>query len=142
MVFGWLVAGLLAGPEKANAQTNELSPVLGAERTRFDALVASDTAAVRAVLHPDLLYIHSNGLEESADDFVASVASAKIVYQAFEPVHPPRVRIFRKTALVDGTLNVQGLYQGTAFAIQLRYTSVYRRVRGQWRLIRWQSLKR
>lgn len=104
-------------------------------------MIAADTTALRGMIHPDLLYIHSNGLEESADDLVASVAAGDIVYQSFEPQHPPRVQTFGEMALVDGLVRVSGLYQGDAFAVDLRYTSVYQRVTGRWVLIRWQSLK-
>lgn len=130
----------LTGPA-AVAQSDTLAAVRAAERARFDALTATDTAAVRRTVHPELLYLHSNGLEESADDFVASVASGKIVYQSFTPLNPPRILLFGRTALVDGTVEVEGLYQGTEFAITLRYTSAYRLIDEQWLLIRWQSLK-
>ncbi len=104
-------------------------------------MVSTDTTTLRDMLDPDLIYIHSNGLEESADDLVASVAAGGIVYQSFEPQQPPRVRTFGETALVDGLVQVSGRYRGNAFLVNLRYTSVYRKVDGRWRLIRWQSLK-
>ncbi|MEM9675783.1 MAG: nuclear transport factor 2 family protein [Bacteroidota bacterium] len=122
-------------------QTQVHSSLQRGERARFDAMIRADTAALREVLHPDLLFIHSNGLEESADGMVASVASGTIVYQAFEPQQPPGVQVLGKMALVDGLVRVKGLYRGTEFAVNLRYTSVYRKVRGQWLLIRWQSTK-
>ena len=123
------------------AQNDRLSPLVAAEQARFDVMISADTTALREMLHPDLLYLHSNGLEESADDLVASVASGGIVYQSFAPQQPPRVQVFGRMALVDGLVQVTGLYQGKAFTVDLRYTSVYRRVRGRWRLLRWQSLR-
>ena len=123
------------------AQTDTLPAVLLAERARFEAQIATDTTALRALLHPNLLFIHSNGREESADDMVTSVATGDIVYQQFKPLRPPQVISLGRTALVDGTVRVVGLYEGDEFTVDLRYTSVYRRVRGRWLLIRWQSLK-
>jgi len=122
-------------------QTRVYSSLQRAERARFDAMISADTTTLREVLHPDLLFIHSNGLEESADGMVASVASGAIVYQSFEPQQSPGVQVLGKTALVDGLVRVKGLYRGTEFTVDLRYTSVYRKVRGQWLLIRWQSTK-
>jgi ketosteroid isomerase-like protein len=122
-------------------QTQVRSPLQRAERARFNAMISADTTALREVLHPDLLFIHSNGLEESADGMVASVTSGTIVYQAFEPQQSPGVQVLGKTALVDGLVRVKGRYRGTEFTVDLRYTSVYRKVRGQWLLIRWQSTK-
>lgn len=140
LVFWCLLALTLLLITPAAAQTDARPAVLSAERARFNAMVAADTTALRPLLHPDLLYIHSNGLEESATDLVASVASGGIVYRAFAALQPPRVWVRGRTALVDGTVEVSGYYRGTAFDVPLRYTSVYYRARGRWRLIRWQSL--
>ena len=138
LTFGLLLATLnIVG----YAQPALTPSVLEAERVRFHAQISRDTSALRAGIHPELLMIHSNGREESADDLIASVASGDIVYQQFEARQPPRVLTFGSTALVDSTVRVTGLYQGQAFSLDLRYTSVYRRVQGRWLLIRWQSLK-
>ncbi len=139
--FSFLVNCLACLPQNTVDQAGPAPSVLEAETARFAAMIAADTTALRSMLHPDLLYIHSNGLEESANDLVASVAAGKIIYQSFEPQQPPRVQTFGETALVDGLVRVSGLYRGDAFAVNLRYTSVYRKVAGRWVLIRWQSLK-
>ena len=136
-----LIILVLIVSEIGYAQSDALPPVLQAERARFRAQILADTTALRAALDPDLLLIHSNGREESADQMVASVASGDIVYQQFESLAAPHVLTLGRTALVDGTVRVTGLYEGRAFAVDLRYTSAYRKVRGQWLLIRWQSLK-
>ena len=139
LIFFILLVGLTGGI--ALAQADPSSAVLRAERARFEAQVAADTTALRALLHPDLLFIHSNGREESAEDMVASVAAGAIVYQQFEALVASQVVTFGRTALVDGTVRVTGRYEGDAFSVDIRYTSVYRRERGRWLLIRWQSLK-
>ena len=125
----------------AFGQIDSTSLVLQAEQSRFAAMTSADTTALRLELHPDSLYLHSNGLEESANDLVASVASGKIDYQLFAPLRSPHVQVFGKTALVDGLVRVKGLYQGDAFVVDLRYTSVYWKENDRWRLIRWQSGK-
>ena len=139
--FTFLVMYLIGTSQIVFGQAATTSPVLAAELDRFEAMTTSDTAALRGMLHPDLLYIHSNGLEELAEELVSSVAAGAIVYQSFEPQQAPRVQIFGKTALADGLVRVSGLYQGKPFAMDLRYTSVYRKVNGRWLLIRWQSTK-
>ena len=136
-----LALGLITLLTTASVAPNPLSDPLAAEQARFAAMVSKDTAALRKTLHPELLYIHSNGLEESATDLVVSVASGKVVYQSFEPVRNPQMRIFEETALVDGLVKVTGVFEGKDFSVDLRYTSVYRLENEQWRLIRWQSLR-
>ena len=115
--------------------------ILRSETARFEATVQQDTASLRQLLDEDLLYIHSNGLEESASGFIASVASGKIVYQSITPIRPVQVLKKGKVALADGIVDVKGLYNGTPYGLVLRYTSVYRKSKGRWRLLRWQSLK-
>ncbi len=136
-----LVICLVYLPQLTFAQADAAPGVLEAESTRFAAMISADTAALRTMLHPDLLYIHSNGLEESANDLVSSVAAKNVVYQSFDPQQILRVQTFGKTALVDGLVRVSGRYQGDAFLVDLRYTSVYRKVDDKWLLVRWQSLK-
>jgi len=116
-----------------------LQEVLQAEKQRFAATVARDTTRLRAGLHPDLVYIHSNGLEESATDFITSVASARIEYDEFEALTPVKLEPFGKTVLADGLVRVHGRYHDNPFNVDLRYTSVYRRSKGRWQLVRWQS---
>jgi ketosteroid isomerase-like protein len=139
--FTFLVTYLIGTSPIVFGQAATTSPVLAAEVARFEAMITADTAALREMLHPDLLYIHSNGLEESANDLMSSVAARDIIYQSFEPQQAPRVQVFGETALADGLVRVSGRYRGDAFAMDLRYTSVYREVRSRWLLIRWQSLK-
>ena len=117
--------------------------VLAAERLRFQAQTARDTAALRNLVDADLLYVHSNGLEESRRDFLNNVATGAIEYRTLQPVpNTQRVlKLGRNAALVQGAVAVSGLYRGTPFDIRLRYTSVYRKRRGRWRLLTWQSLK-
>ena len=117
--------------------------VLAAEQTRFRAQTERDTATLRELVDAELLYVHSNGLEESRRDFLNNVATGAIEYRTMQLI-PGTQRIEqlgRKAALVQGEVAVSGLYKGTPFDITLRYTSVYRKRRGRWHLLTWQSLK-
>jgi hypothetical protein len=112
--------------------------LLAAEQARFRAQVEEDTAALQELLHEELYYLHSNGLAESKTDFIASVRSGKIDYQRMVP-RDRHFRRYGKTALLTGLVEVEGLYQGKTFALELYYTSVYLRKRGRWQLVSWQS---
>ena len=110
------------------------------ESARFAATVERDTAALRTLLHPDLLYIHSNGNEETCDGYINSVAAGRIEYTRFEPLAPTRYRAAGRTVLADGLVQVHGRYEGTPFSVKLRYTSTYLAQARRWKLLRWQSL--
>jgi ketosteroid isomerase-like protein len=110
------------------------------EQARFEAMTRRDTQALRAMLHEDLLYVHSNGLTESKSSHLAAIASGKIVYASMES-EPIRRQRWHRTTVVNGILQVKGTLQSKDFALDLRYTAVYRKKRGRWLLWSWQSTK-
>lgn len=128
----FVVSGPLQGQDKA---------ILDAEIARFKAQTQQDAMALQLLLHDDLYYLHSNGLVEDKSDFITSVNSGKITYQEMYPVER-RLRRFGKTAIITGLVKVRGLYEGQAFDIDLYYTSVYRKERGRWQLLSWQSTRK
>jgi len=132
MLFFLLMIGI---PLTASSQEDAL---LALEQTRFKAQIDQDTALLSTLLHPDLYFLHSNGLAEDKAGFIRSVNSAKIVYQAMTPSQQV-VRQYKKTAILTGLLLVSGLYEGTPFEVKLYYSSVYLKKRRKWYLLNWQS---
>ena len=115
--------------------------VFDAESARFRAQVDKDGLALQTLLDDDLYYLHSNGLVESKQDFITSVKGGKIVYS--QMIASERsIRLYGKTAVLYGLVMVAGEYQGEPFNIGLYYTSVYRKKRGKWLLVNWQSTKK
>lgn len=122
------------------AQSKSEQRVLAIETTRFEAMMRFDTAALSSMLATELLYIHSNALEEDKMAHLAAISSRKIVYASMER-EQVKVHLYRKTALVTGILKVGGAYKDTPFDIRLRYTAVYRKNKAKWQLLHWQSTK-
>jgi ketosteroid isomerase-like protein len=120
------------------ASWSQHEAVIANEHLRFQAQINRDTSLLAYLLHDDLYYLHSNGLAESKADFMASVGSAKIVYQEMIP-RQQKIRRYGKTALLTGLLQVSGLYEGSPFDVELYYTSVYLKKKGSWYLVSWQS---
>jgi ketosteroid isomerase-like protein len=121
-------------------QSQSGSAVLKFETQRFEAMTRADTSTLRRMLSDDLLYVHSNALTEKKQDHLNAIASKKLVYKSMER-EQARVRMYGKTALVNGTVAVQGVLLGNDFAIRLLYTAVYRKNGKQWQLVNWQSTK-
>lgn len=117
-----------------------VSFVLKKEGDRFAAMTRSDTAALRGLLHDDLIYIHSNTLTENKAQHIAAIASGRLVYQKMTS-ESVNLRRYGKTALTNGTVQVKGILNGTPFEVRLMYTAVYRKKRGHWRLLNWQSTR-
>lgn len=111
------------------------------EDMRFKAQVSKDTLALEKLLGDDLVYTHSNALTESKSDFIKSVRTGHITYQAIQPGGVRSIRQYGKTGISNGVVNVTGLIGGGQFQMQLRYTAVYVKQKGAWRLVSWQSTK-
>lgn len=132
-----LLLAMSAVPFSVTAQKS----VAQSESMRFSAQISQDTTALHRLLSDNLIYIHSNALVETKPDFIRSVGGGGIRYLAMSSVSPAEIRQWGKTAVAVGIVNVRGLYQGVAFDMRLRYTSVYRKHKGIWQLSSWQSTR-
>jgi ketosteroid isomerase-like protein len=122
------------------AQSKNARSVLEFEARRFEAMTRADTAALRPMLADELVYVHSNALKENKLEHLSAIASRQLVYEKMER-EQVSVRFYGKTALLNGTAKVQGILNGKAFELRLFYASVYRKKRGSWQLLNWQSTK-
>ena len=123
-----------------NAQAQDSQTILASEARRFEAMTQADTARLRPMLADDLVYVHSNAMKENKAEHLSAIASRKLVYKKMER-QDAAVRFYGKTALVNGTIKVQGILNNNAFEVNLIYLAVYRKKRGIWQLVNWQSTK-
>ncbi len=111
------------------------------EDMRFQAQVAKDTNALKILLTDDLVYIHSNALTETKRDFLHSITTGNITYRTMQPEAGRAIRTYGKTGISNGIVHATGLLNGNPFDIKLRYTAVYVKQKGKWRLASWQSTR-
>ena len=130
---------LTAGPVHLAAQTSEESAVRAVEDRRIKALVDDDFATLDAIFADDLHYTHSSTVVDDKASYMAALRSGKTKYETIER-GPSRVVMYGDTALMTGTA-VVGL-RGRAEKLSLRYTLVYVKQNGQWRMVAWQSTRR
>ena len=110
------------------------------EKARFEAMTKRDLDALGKMLDPTLTYTHSNGLVESRADHLDHIRSGYIVYRAIRPLEM-EMRLYGKTAVGTGVVLVDGRFNGRDFQIKLRYTDVYVKRPGGWKLVAWHSVK-
>jgi hypothetical protein len=81
--FGLALAdsGLMA-QEPASLDRKAL---LASNSARFTAMVRGDLTALDTLLGPELSYIHSDGALESKAQFLATLRTGQLRYQAIEP---------------------------------------------------------
>lgn len=108
---------------------------------RFQSMIKKDAIALNRALHDSLIYIHSNGLQESKSDFIHSVFSEKIVYKKFQFITRKRMIKSSNRLAFRGIVLVDGLYENQSFQVKLAFTSMYKINRKRFQLIYWQSTK-
>jgi hypothetical protein len=117
------------------------SQIVNLDSLRFQRMIIGDTNSLYSLLDDSLLYIHSNGLVESKQSFIHSIANRKIVYQKFEFLTRRKTIMSRNAITYRGVVLVEGLFEQQPFSIRLAFSSMYRRNRNQFRLSYWQSTK-
>jgi hypothetical protein len=112
-----------------------------AELNRFKVMVAKDIPGLQAVLHKDLVYFHSSGMQDSKDTYIASIASGKSSYVAITPEEMQQ-RVYCKTGINTGILTIlQQAADGAQTTIRLRFTDVFVYADKRWQMVSWQSTK-
>jgi hypothetical protein len=76
----------------------DAAAVRAAERALYDAQIAGDVAALRALLADDLVYIHSTGVAETRDEYLAGVTARLYEYGTIES-RAARLHVHRDGAL-------------------------------------------
>ncbi|MGE3856348.1 MAG: nuclear transport factor 2 family protein [Dehalococcoidia bacterium] len=112
-----------------------------AQRARFDATIAGDTAALQRLMGDDLTYFHSTGRQDTKQSFLEGLVTRNRPYRGFgvEDLH---VRVFGDagvtTAVVRLTLrNAEGVED----THPSRCTQVWAKRDGGWQEVLWQATR-
>lgn len=122
------------------AQTKVQRQLETLENLRFEAMSKRDAAFLQNVLDENLVYTHSNGFIENKNQHIENIKTGTIEYQSMQP-ETLNIQVYKKAAVINGVVKVEGSYKGKEFNIRLRYMDVYIKKRGKWKLAAWQSVK-
>ncbi len=127
-----LFCGLLLLVHFATAQVDEIAKdVLQRSASKFEWMVNKNLDSLAAVLHPNIQYIHSNGLTESRSDVLENLRSGKLVLHSVK-IKSADVRIVNQVAIVTGTGTFVGKINQNDFEVELLYSEVWVFVDGKW----------
>jgi ketosteroid isomerase-like protein len=130
----------LAATVLAQPATDPGKEVREANVRRFAAMVRADTAELDQRLADDLTYIHSTGELNDKAQLLAAITSKATQYHSIEPWDTD-VRVYGETAVVTGRVAMKVTAKGQDLAFVARYTAVYVRRDGTWKLAAWQSTR-
>ena len=116
--------------------------VLQLEKDRFKAMINKDSSFLDRILANDLLYIHSNGVQDSKETFIRNIMNGSLEYIAVD-LQQADIRTFSQTAWIHGAakIKVRMGKDTTEVELVIRYLDVYKREDGEWKLVAWQSAK-
>jgi ketosteroid isomerase-like protein len=134
-----LILFCLLAPMIGFAQNEE--SLKEAELSRFKYLVAKDRAGLESVIHKELVYFHSSGVQDSKDSYIASVLSGKSIYLSITPEEMQQ-RVSGNTGLNTGIIVIQQpAADGGQTPLRVRFTDVYLYADKRWQMVSWQATK-
>jgi len=143
MTRRWMASvTLMALAASASVSAGEVEQaVLAAQDKRIALTVAGDLAGLDAAMSDDLSWTHSNANVETKAEFLEAIRSGKYRYKAMS-FDDRRVRLHGdSTAIVSGTARVQVTTAGRDLDIRLRFTELYVKQAGAWKMALWQSTR-
>jgi hypothetical protein len=112
-----------------------------ADDDRIACMLKPDKAKLSAAFSDDLHYAHSNGLVDKKGEFIEKLTSGASKYLGYD--HQERVvtQPSPGMALITGKARIQAESSKGKMDNALSYLAVWRKEKGQWRLLAWQSCK-
>ncbi len=122
-----------------SAQTPE-KDIRTLEMKRFEMMIRKDVKGLSEIIGEDLVYVHSNGLQENKEQFLESLDKGKVLYQSIQ-TEEIKVRIVGEMALINGLIALRAWMGGKTQDLKARYTDAYIKRDGRWVLVSWQSTR-
>jgi ketosteroid isomerase-like protein len=142
MTRRWLVSGalltLLAGARASAGEAEQA--VLAAQDKRVAATLAADVAALDGMMTADLTYTHSSSVSDSKAEFLDALRTGKYRYKSTR-FDERRVRLYGDAAVVSGVCRIEVTSSGRELDIRLRFTELYVKQAGAWKMALWQSTR-
>ena len=108
--------------------------ILECERALYRAQVAGDVEALGPMLGAGLVYIHSTGVGETKEEYLAGVAGALYEYGSIES-RDTRLQVFADVAIMNGLVDMTVSAHGAAKRlIHLVFCLIWVRQDDTWRL--------
>lgn len=112
--------------------------LLALDSERFRAMVVPDFAALERILDDDLVWTHASAVREGKQSFVERLRSGASRYLKIDRSEES-VRVFGDTAVIEGVANIHAVVDGAERFVTNRYSNVWLRRNGNWRMVNWQS---
>lgn len=136
MVCVWLaVAEGQTLEDKAARPCKDVQQIMALNREWADAIVRGDVAALDRLFEDDMIVTTSGGEVRNKAQEMDELKPGTEIKTYFFNTDDVRVRVYKDAAVVTGMARWRINYQGRDIDNQRRYTSVYVRQQGRWRIV-------
>lgn len=112
--------------------------ILDLEAKRLQALIDGNLPALETCLAENLVYIHSNGIRDTKQSLIKSIADGVRKYTRLAPRNSD-VRQFGEISIITGEMDISYIARGTSNDATMMFTAVWRADAQTGRLVSWQS---
>ena len=123
-----------------NAQTSEVMKVTQLVNEFNNAIIRTDTLALKNMVHNQLSYAHSSGLIQDKEAFMLAIMVGPNFFKSFE-LRDQTVTIAGKNAIVRHITTAQATNNGNPVEIKFGNLMVWQKYRGGWKLLARQGYK-
>jgi ketosteroid isomerase-like protein len=110
------------------------------DKQRMDAMGRKDLAALDALISDDLVYTHSSARLDTKRSLIGAMESGATVYTSVVP-SDVRAQDLGDTVVLTGSARIGVMSQGRPNSFAVRFTDVWAKQGGQWRMVAWQSTR-
>lgn len=110
------------------------------EHQAIDSVLKGDTARLKKLLADDFMGIGPNGRIKTKTELLDWAESRKFIYDSIK-TSDIRVRVYGKTAVVTGTLEIKAHRDQKDIYVHVRYTRVWIKEQGRWQVVSFQATR-
>lgn len=112
--------------------------ILDLETKRLQGLIDGDLFTLETLMSDDLVYIHSNGICDTKQSLIRSIADGVRKYTKLSP-RKSDVRQFDEIFIITGEIDISYIARGISNDTAIAFTAIWRADAHAARLISWQS---
>jgi ketosteroid isomerase-like protein len=118
-----------------NNHPGDTAEIAAREDALYRAMIERDFQTLRSLLSDDVWYVHSTGVAESKEAYLAAVANGRYDYERIASRNVT-IRVHAETAVTTGEVEMSVSAAGEPKRlIQLLFTLLWVRQAGRWQLL-------
>jgi ketosteroid isomerase-like protein len=112
--------------------------IMQLEERRRTAMAAGDAAALEALSHEDLLYVHGSAAVDTKQSWIEAVRSGRTRYRDMQ-YEAVEVRMLEHAALLTGKATFQVEVGGRPRTLRMRFLNLWSETPAGWKFVAWQA---